>query len=78
MDNYNEDEELHLDPRHTPVEKRNNVAHAFSTKPRFELSKEEMNANAGGGLEEDELLLSPQEHFYRKKLSGGVSMDRQT
>ena len=54
------------------------MAHAFSTKPRFELSKEEMNANAGGGLEEDELLLSPQEHFYRKKLSGGVSMDRQT
>ena len=54
------------------------MAHAFSTKPRFELSKKEMNAEAGGGLEEDELLLSPQEHFYRKKLSGGVSMDRQT
>ena len=77
---YYEEEELQLDPRHTPVEKRKDVGHAFSTKPRFEVATDKQMIQGGDSEQhfDDELLLSPKEHFFRNKLRGGVSMDKQT
>jgi hypothetical protein len=72
-DDYYKDQELQLEPRHTPVEKRKDVGSVFSTRPRFEKS-DNRNENSNN---KNELLLSPKEHFFRKKLSGGVSMDKQ-
>ena len=78
-DYYNDQEELHLNPSHTPVEKRKDVGHAFSTRPRFPVSNgtENDDDEAYDDSRTAELLLSPKEDFFRKKLVGGISMDKQ-
>ena len=77
--------ELQLDPRLTPVEKRKDVGHAFSNRPRFEEPKGRRGGGGGGddgdnefGYDEgEELLLSPKEDFFRPKTHFGVDMSKQ-
>ena len=74
-----EEDELQLDPRLTPIEKRKDIGHVFSDRPRFEerRGQDDGDGNDYSGYDDGELLLSPKEDFFRPRSQAGVDMSKQ-